>query len=109
MFIDDKPLHQVLSKDRLESNKFYFDYANAKIYLADDPRNRKVEATVAAFAFESMASDVLIRNITVEKYASAAQKGAIHAREATGLDYRELRGTLEQRCRDQHRDRRPRS
>ncbi len=84
VFIDDKPLLQVLSKDRLESNEFYFDYANGKIYLADDPRNRKVEATVAAFAFESMASDVLIRNITVEKYASVAQKGAIHAREGTG-------------------------
>jgi hypothetical protein len=84
VFIDDKPLLQVLSKDRLESNSFYFDYANAKIYLADDPKGRKVEATVAAFAFESMASDVLIRNVTVEKYASAAQKGAIHAREATG-------------------------
>jgi hypothetical protein len=83
VFIDDKPLNQVLSKDRLETNGFYFDYANRKIYLADDPRNRKVEATVAAFAFESTAGDVLISNITVEKYASVAQKGAIHAREGT--------------------------
>lgn len=31
-----------------------------------------------------MAADVLISNITVEKFASAAQKGAIHAREGTG-------------------------
>jgi hypothetical protein len=83
VFIDDKPLNQVLSKDRLETNGFYFDYANRKIYLADDPRNHKVEATVAAFAFESTARDVLISNITVEKYASVAQKGAIHAREGT--------------------------
>src|SRR5258706_10826645 len=81
VFIDDKALTQVLSKDSLESNGFYFDYANGKIYLADDPMNRKVEATVAAFAFESSAGDVLIRNITVEKYASVAQKGAINARE----------------------------
>jgi hypothetical protein len=28
-------LHQVLSKDRLKSDAFYFDYDNAKIYLAD--------------------------------------------------------------------------
>ena len=84
VFIDDKPLQQVLIKDHLESSTFYFDYVNAKIYLAADPKNRKVEATVAAFAFESMASDVVIRNITVEKYASVAQKGAIHAREGTG-------------------------
>jgi Right handed beta helix region len=84
VFIDDKPLQQVLGKDHLKSDEFYFDYTNAKIYLADDPRNRKVEATVAAFAFESTARDVLIRNVTVEKYASVAQKGAIHASEATG-------------------------
>ena len=84
VFIDDKPLHQVLSKDRLESNAFYFDYANGKIYLADDPSDRKTEATVAAFAFESMAQDVLIRNVIVEKYASVAQKGAIQTTGGTG-------------------------
>jgi Right handed beta helix region len=84
VFIDDKPLTQVLSKDRLERNGFYFDYANGKIYLADDPHDRKVEATVAAFAFESTAHDVLISNITVEKYANVAQKGAIQASEGSG-------------------------
>jgi hypothetical protein len=84
VFIDDKPLHQVLSKDRIESGGFYFDYANQKIYLADDPTNHKVEATVAVFAFESTARDVLIKNLTVEKYASVAQKGAIQTTEGTG-------------------------
>jgi len=84
VFIDDKPLDQVLSKDRLGSNRFYFDYPNSKIYLADDPSNRKVEATVAAFAFESPSNGVLIRNIVVEKYASVAQKGAIQTTEGTG-------------------------
>jgi hypothetical protein len=33
------------------------------------------------FAFESAAADVSISHVTVEKFASAAQKGAIHARE----------------------------
>jgi parallel beta-helix repeat protein len=84
VFIDDRPLRQVLSKDGLEGNAFFFDYANEKIYLADDPGNRKVEATVAAFAFESTAHDVLIRNVTVEKYASVAQKGAIQTTGGTG-------------------------
>lgn len=83
VFIDDAPLNQVLSKDHLERDEFFFDYANGKIYLADDPANRKVEATVAAFAFESTADNVLIRNVTVEKYSSVAQKGAIHAAEGT--------------------------
>jgi parallel beta-helix repeat protein len=81
VFIDEKPLTKVLSKDTLASDEFYFDYGGGRIYLGDDPTNRKVEATAASFAFESTAADVSISNITVEKYASAAQKGAIHAPE----------------------------
>ena len=81
VFIDDKPLTKVPSKDALASNEVYIDYAGGRIYLADDPTNRKVEATIAKFAFESDAPDVVIRNITVEKYGSPAQRGAIHARE----------------------------
>jgi len=81
LFIDDRPLTKVSSKGALASDKFYIDYASGKIYLVDDPTNRKVELTVAVFAFESAAADVSISNVTVEKFASAAQKGAIHARE----------------------------
>ncbi|XIA64456.1 right-handed parallel beta-helix repeat-containing protein [Bradyrhizobium sp. TZ2] len=81
VFIDDKPLAKVLSKDALATNEVYVDYAGDRIYLADDPTNRTVEATTASFAFESAAPDVVIGNLTIEKYGSAAQKGAIHARE----------------------------
>jgi len=84
LFIDDKPLVQVLSKDDVEAGGFYFDHAGGRIYFADDPTGRKVEATVAVFAFESWASNVLIRNVTIEKYASVAQKGAVQAQEAVG-------------------------
>ena len=83
VFIDDKPLTKVLSKDALASNEVYIDYAGGRIYLADDPTNHKVEATVASFAFESTASDVSISNLTIEKYGSRAQEGAVHAREGT--------------------------
>jgi hypothetical protein len=83
VFIDDKPLTKVLNKEAIASNEVYIDYAGGRIYLADDPTDRKVEATVASFAFESTASDVSISNLTVEKYGSPAQKGAIHAREGT--------------------------
>ena len=83
-FIDDKPLGRVLSKDSVEAGRFYLDYANQRLYFADDPAGRKVEATVAAVAFHSAAPNVLIRNITVEKYASLAQEGAIQSRGGTG-------------------------
>jgi hypothetical protein len=80
VFIDDRPLTKVLSKDALGSNEVYIDYAGGRVYIANDPTNHKVEATIAAFAFESNAPDVVISNLTVEKYGSRAQKGAIHAR-----------------------------
>ncbi len=47
LFIDDKPLTKVSSKGALASKKFYIDYGGGKIYLFDDPANRKVEVTVA--------------------------------------------------------------
>jgi parallel beta-helix repeat protein len=81
VFLDDKPLTKVASKDALGANKFYVDYEGGRIYLAGDPANHKVEVTVAAFAFESAAADVVIRNLTIEKYGSPAQRGAIHARD----------------------------
>ena len=84
LFIDDKPLAQVLSKDNVNTGRFYFDHRSGQIYFVDDPTGHKVEATVAAFAFESRAPNVLIRNVTIEKYASVAQKGAIQAQEAVG-------------------------
>jgi hypothetical protein len=83
-FIDDKPLVRVLSKDSVEPGRFYLDYASGRIYFVDDPTEHKVEATVAAFAFESTAPNVLIRNITIEKYSSVAQKGAIQGKGAPG-------------------------
>jgi hypothetical protein len=84
LFIDDMPLAQVLTKEDVGAGRFYFDHANGRIYFADDPTGRKVEATVAVFAFESLASNVLIRNLIIEKYASVGQKGAIQAQDASG-------------------------
>jgi hypothetical protein len=84
LFIDDTPLTQVVSKDDVKTGQFYFDRAGARIYFVDDPTGHKVEATEAAFAFGSRAANVLIRNVTIEKYASVAQKGAIQAQGGTG-------------------------
>jgi hypothetical protein len=84
VFIDDQPLSQVLSKESVAAGRFYFDHLGGRIYVADDPTGRKVEATVAAFAFESVAPNVVIRNLTVEKYSSVAEKGAIQGRGAAG-------------------------
>jgi hypothetical protein len=83
-FIDDKPLSPVLTKDAVEAGRFYLDRASRRLYFVDDPSGRKVEATVAVFAFTGMAPGVLIKNLTIEKYASFAEKGAIDGSAAAG-------------------------
>jgi Right handed beta helix region len=80
LFIDDRALLPVQSLAALDAGRFYFDAANSRLYMADDPAGHIVEATVAAVAFESFASDVTISNLTIEKYASAAERGAIQTR-----------------------------
>jgi Right handed beta helix region len=83
VFVDDKPLDPVLNKEDLDTpGRFYLDRANGRLYLSEDPAGHKVEATVASVAFESAAPDVLIKNITIEKYASVAGRGAIQAKAA---------------------------
>src|SRR5262249_3899065 len=42
-FIDDRPLTQVLSKDSVETGRFYFDRENGRLYFVDDPTGHKVE------------------------------------------------------------------
>jgi len=84
LFIDDRSLVQVQTKEEVAAGRFYFDRMGGHLYFVDDPTGRKVEITAAAFAFESKAPNVRIRNVIVEKYANAAQKGAIQAQDAVG-------------------------
>jgi hypothetical protein len=81
LFLDDRPLVRVMTREALGAGAFHIDYEGNKIVLMDDPTSHKIEATVASVAFESTAAGITISNVTVEKFASAAQQGAIHARE----------------------------
>jgi len=77
VFFDHKPLKQVDSLSKLRSGAFYFDYANSRIYLADDPNGHHVETTVATQAFNGGGTGVVLRNLVVEKFGNKAQTGAI--------------------------------
>jgi parallel beta-helix repeat protein len=76
-FIDDRPLIAVASKAEVVPGKFFFDYDADKIYFLDDPAGKKVEASVSPHAFIGGASGVVIQGLTVEKYSSPIQHGAI--------------------------------
>jgi hypothetical protein len=83
LFIDDKPYVTVRSRSALSPGQAFFDYANGKIYFADDPNGHRVEVAEFPFAFDGRAKNVTIKNIIVEKYDSPAQEGAINGRFST--------------------------
>jgi hypothetical protein len=84
VFLDDRPLQPVVSKNRLGVGRFYLDGKTGRLFLTEDPAGHKLEATSVAAAFESGAPSVLIRNIVIEKYGNFAGRGAIQARSAKG-------------------------
>ena len=84
VFVDGLPLRRVLSTEAMRPGTFFFDYDRSRIYLADPPSGRRVEAAVATRAFAGWgtgARDVAIRGLVVEKFANEAGTGAIQALE----------------------------
>lgn len=79
LYLDNEPLRQVESLAEVAPGSWFFDYGADRIYMADDPTGRTVEAGVSAYAFRSGGRDVHIRGITIEKYANPSQTGAVHA------------------------------
>lgn len=90
VFVDGEPVEQVTDLDELQPGRFFFDYEDDRIYLADDPEGRTVETTVADAAIYGekpdggLAADVAVRNLVIEKFGSQAQDGAVDSRDASG-------------------------
>lgn len=78
LFINDVRQKHVDSINNIGPNEWYFDYANDKIYFYNDPTNKTVETSVVMNAFNIWdKSNVIIENLTVEKFATKAQRAAI--------------------------------
>lgn len=84
LFFNDEPLLHVASPDDLVAGSYHYDYDADLIYLADDPEGHQVELATAGGAFFSDAADVYIANIIMEKYATPAQHGVVHAPDSDG-------------------------
>jgi hypothetical protein len=84
LFFDNQTLRHVTSRDDLTAGTWFFDYEADRIYLYDDPAGHVVETSVTSRAFGGSARDVVIRDLTIEKYASRAQYGAIESDDGTG-------------------------
>jgi hypothetical protein len=84
LFINDLPLRHVASLSQVTAGAFFFDYNADKVYFVDDPNGRNVELSVTSVAFSGNASNVVIRNLTIEKYAGTGQLGAVRGINSTG-------------------------
>jgi parallel beta-helix repeat protein len=79
MFFDSKPFTRVASLSLVAPGKWFLDYGTDKAYVGSDPSGHTVEISIDRAAFWGSASNVTIRGLTIEKYASIAGKGAINA------------------------------
>jgi chitodextrinase len=74
LFFDDKPLVAVTDIGQLGPGKFFFDYPNDKIYIADNPAGHRLEADVSGGAFVgcysgACGSSTLISGLTMQHFA----------------------------------------
>jgi len=86
VFFDNQLLTRVLALNQLVSGKYYEDYPNNKIYLADNPTGHTVEQAVAASVIQvcqansvHCSNSVQIQDFVVEKAANPSEIGAIDA------------------------------
>lgn len=79
LFFDGKPLLHVTSLSQVGPGKWFFDYASKAIYFYDNPSGHNVETSIAPAAFDSLANNVTIEFLTVEKFAAPMTRGAVGA------------------------------
>jgi parallel beta-helix repeat protein len=76
---DGRPLARVMNRSDLSAGRFYEDYGNDRIWLADDPNGHRIEVATASAAVKSSARAVTVEGLTVEAFANPAQAGAIES------------------------------
>ncbi len=82
LFVDGTLWPRVGSRADVSAGTWFQD--GTGVVIAENPKGRLIELSTTAFAFQPTANDVEIRNLTIEKYAPGAQRGAISARMTTG-------------------------
>jgi hypothetical protein len=77
LFIDGVMRRHVAALSDVGPGKWFFDYANDRIYIGDDPNGHLVETSVVFAAFTGSATGVTIAGLIIEKFANPAQAGAV--------------------------------
>ncbi len=77
LFLNGKHLKRVNTRDKVAPGTFYGDYAGNAVFVGDNPKGKSVEMSKTPTAIESNATNVTVRGLTVEHFASAPQGGAV--------------------------------
>ncbi len=77
LFLNGKHLKRVKTRDKVAPGTFYGDYAGNAVFMGDNPKGKSVEMSRTPTAIESNATNVTVRGLTVEHFASAPQGGAV--------------------------------
>jgi parallel beta helix pectate lyase-like protein len=86
LFLDGNLYQRVTALASVATGNWYLDYGTGKVYLTDNPTLHKVEVSTTHFAFYAgNVANVTIRNLIVDKYASAGGYGAISGVDPSGL------------------------
>jgi parallel beta-helix repeat protein len=91
VFIDDQHLTRVMSLSALAPGKFYGDYAANRVYIASNPSGHMVEVGRTPVAIRATAAGMTIDHVTIEKFATTAQQGAVFVENGAVLRNSELR------------------
>ena len=93
LFFNNVPKTRVTSLSAVGPGTWYLDYSTGTVYMGDNPAGYTVEVSLAGYAFTGPAVSVTISNLTIEKYASVAQTGAVDGSASTywALEGNEIR------------------
>jgi len=79
LFRDDVPLRRVASAAAVVPGTFYTDYTDNLTYVGDDPAGHLLEISRTRTAITSTATNVTVRGLRVEEFATKNQHGAVVA------------------------------
>ncbi|MEU4197388.1 right-handed parallel beta-helix repeat-containing protein [Kribbella sp. NPDC026611] len=77
VFRDRKHLKRVATRDQVAPGTFYADYAANAVYVGDNPAGHKVEMSKTPTAIEPGGTNVTVRGLTIEHFATPPQGGAV--------------------------------
>jgi hypothetical protein len=81
LFVDNVLVPRAMNVEGAGKGHWYLDYGQSKLYVGDNPDGHEVEMSLARTAFSGDVSNVTIRGLTIEKYASPTGAGAVHGSE----------------------------